>query len=303
MPVCCSDSACRLLQLPPPLGCCNRHIALIQPPRFPPPPPTHPAPPPGGDLYEDLKRAGGQHSERTVAGELLPPFMAALAHMHARSVVHRDIKPENILLTADRTVKARGSGGRGGEGRGGEGRGGAGRVECLIGWALLVLQRHTPPLPRPSAQVADFGLSINWGEERPVTRAGTLDYMSPEVLLCPEKSRPEENKVGADGWGVRGGWHALLLHCAGKPAGRPGQGKGCRISCLGWLHDPAAHRTPRAHLQEKVELGYSDAVDVWAAGILAYELLVSEGWGEPSCGKLEGQGSMAAKPSLGAMCR
>lgn len=43
--------------------------------------------------------------------------------------------------------------------------------------------------------MADFGLSINWAEERPVTRAGTLDYMSPEVLLCPEKSRPEENKA------------------------------------------------------------------------------------------------------------
>ncbi|PRW57075.1 aurora other [Chlorella sorokiniana] len=126
----------------------------------------------GGDLYEDLKRSGGQHRERVVAGDLLPPFMSALAYMHTRSVVHRDIKPENILLTADRTVK-----------------------------------------------VADFGLSINWGEERPVTRAGTLDYMSPEVLLCPEKSRPDENK-------------------------------------------------------EKVELGYTDAVDVWAAGILAYELLV-----------------------------
>ena len=41
-----------------------------------------------------------------VAGDLLPPFMSALVHMHARSVVHRDVKPENILLTADRTVKA-----------------------------------------------------------------------------------------------------------------------------------------------------------------------------------------------------
>lgn len=30
---------------------------------------------------------------------------------------------------------------------------------------------------------ADFGLSINARAERPVTRAGTLDYMAPEVLL------------------------------------------------------------------------------------------------------------------------
>ncbi|PSC70705.1 aurora other [Micractinium conductrix] len=128
----------------------------------------------GGDLYEDLKRAGGQMRERVVAGEVLPPFMDALSHMHARSIIHRDIKPENILLTADRVIK-----------------------------------------------VADFGLSINWGEERPVTRAGTLDYMSPEVLACPEKSRPEENK-------------------------------------------------------ERLELGYTDAVDVWAVGVLAYELLVGK---------------------------
>ena len=29
--------------------------------------------------------------------------------------------------------------------------------------------------------LADFGLSIDATEERPVTRAGTLDYMAPEV--------------------------------------------------------------------------------------------------------------------------
>ncbi|DBA84709.1 TPA: hypothetical protein ACH3X1_005961 [Trebouxia sp. C0004] len=45
-----------------------------------------------------------------------------------------------------------------------------------------------------SIKLADFGLSIDATSERPVTRAGTLDYMAPEVLLCPEKSRPQENK-------------------------------------------------------------------------------------------------------------
>ena len=34
-----------------------------------------------------------------------------------------------------------------------------------------------------SIKLADFGLSINANEERPVTRAGTLDYMAPEVSL------------------------------------------------------------------------------------------------------------------------
>ncbi len=46
--------------------------------------------------------------ERMVAGEVLPPFLAALAFMHANSIVHRDIKPENILLTADRSIKVGG---------------------------------------------------------------------------------------------------------------------------------------------------------------------------------------------------
>ncbi|KAL3131330.1 hypothetical protein ABBQ38_000618 [Trebouxia sp. C0009 RCD-2024] len=45
-----------------------------------------------------------------------------------------------------------------------------------------------------SIKLADFGLSIDATCERPVTRAGTLDYMAPEVLLCPDKSRPQENK-------------------------------------------------------------------------------------------------------------
>ena len=30
-------------------------------------------------------------------------------------------------------------------------------------------------------KLADFGLSIDATQERPVTRAGTLDYMAPEV--------------------------------------------------------------------------------------------------------------------------
>uniref|UniRef100_A0A7S3VP34 Protein kinase domain-containing protein n=1 Tax=Dunaliella tertiolecta TaxID=3047 RepID=A0A7S3VP34_DUNTE len=43
-------------------------------------------------------------------------------------------------------------------------------------------------------KLADFGLAINMREERAVTRAGTLEYMAPEVLDCPFKNKPEENK-------------------------------------------------------------------------------------------------------------
>ena len=43
-------------------------------------------------------------------------------------------------------------------------------------------------------KLADFGLSIHQAEERPVTRCGTLGYMSPEIFRCPDKSHPFENK-------------------------------------------------------------------------------------------------------------
>ena len=46
-----------------------------------------------------------------------------------------------------------------------------------------------------AAVAVDFGLSIDETKERPVTRAGTLDYMAPEVLNCPNKTYPEENKT------------------------------------------------------------------------------------------------------------
>ena len=45
-----------------------------------------------------------------------------------------------------------------------------------------------------SAFLADFGLSINFEQERPVTRVGTLDYMAPEVVVCPDKHKPNDNK-------------------------------------------------------------------------------------------------------------
>ncbi|KAG2450867.1 hypothetical protein HYH02_004700 [Chlamydomonas schloesseri] len=68
-------------------------------------------------------------------------------------------------------------------------------------------------------KLCDFGLAIDLRDERAVTRAGTLEYMAPEVLECPFKSRPIDNK-------------------------------------------------------ENERLHYTAAVDSWAVGVLAYELLV-----------------------------
>lgn len=47
-------------------------------------------------------------------------------------------------------------------------------------------------------KIGDFGLAIDMGNERGVTRAGTLDYMPPEVLRCPFKAYPDENKNNTD---------------------------------------------------------------------------------------------------------
>ncbi len=43
----------------------------------------------GGDLFEDLKRCGGQYKERHVARNVLPPFLSALHYLHSKSIVHR----------------------------------------------------------------------------------------------------------------------------------------------------------------------------------------------------------------------
>ncbi|MEW5312978.1 MAG: hypothetical protein WDW38_004574 [Sanguina aurantia] len=68
-------------------------------------------------------------------------------------------------------------------------------------------------------KLGDFGLAIDLREERAVTRAGTLDYMAPEVLKCPFKSRPDENKLDArlhysnrvDAWASRTGTEKRIL--------------------------------------------------------------------------------------------
>ena len=72
---------------------------------------------------------------------------------------------------------------------------------------------------KKTIKLADFGVSIDCSSERPVTRCGTLDYISPEALACPDKTHPEENK-------------------------------------------------------DLIGLVYGPSVDVWAVGVLAYELIV-----------------------------
>ena len=58
-----------------------------------------------------------------------------------------------------------------------------------------------------AALLADFGLSMDCGLERPATRLGTLDYMAPEVLRCPDKDAstapgPQLYDGKVDSWAV-----------------------------------------------------------------------------------------------------
>jgi aurora kinase, other len=43
-------------------------------------------------------------------------------------------------------------------------------------------------------KLSDFGLSINQYHEVANTRLGTLNYIPPEILKCPYKNHPLENK-------------------------------------------------------------------------------------------------------------
>eukprot|EP00955_Chlamydomonas_euryale_P051343 354857-Chlamydomonas_euryale.AAC.27 len=76
-----------------------------------------------------------------------------------------------------------------------------------------------------TVKLGDLGLAIDLNEERAVTRAGTVDYMAPEVHMCPLKSRPDENKAatflhygpGADIWAM--GVLAYELVAGAQPFG------------------------------------------------------------------------------------
>jgi serine/threonine protein kinase len=50
-------------------------------------------------------------------------------------------------------------------------------------------------------KLADFGLAIDMCEERPNSQTGTTDYMAPEVLDCPLKHSPEQNKLNPNSAG------------------------------------------------------------------------------------------------------
>ncbi|GLC55677.1 hypothetical protein PLESTB_001013600 [Pleodorina starrii] len=115
-------------------------------------------------------------------------------------------------------------------------------------------------------RLADFGVSINLTEERAVTRAGTADYMAPEVERCPLKVHPDENKhdetlsytTAADVWSVGVLAYELLV---GFP---PVVASGGRST--------GSHRHGRSHLSfpASVSAGARDFI-TWALAELPEE--------------------------------
>jgi serine/threonine protein kinase len=101
-----------------------------------------------------------------------------------------------------------------------------------------------------AALLADFGLSMDCGLERPATRLGTLDYMAPEV--CADMPVPVCGPPALISWSLI--TPAQVLRCPDKDANSP----------------------PGPQL-------YDGQVDSWAVGILAFEVLVGRAPFEQDC--------------------
>ncbi|PNW78276.1 hypothetical protein CHLRE_09g403950v5 [Chlamydomonas reinhardtii] len=83
--------------------------------------------------------------------------------------------------------------------------------------------------PEWQLKLCDFGVSICLHEERAVTKAGSQEYMAPEVNVCPLKRGPEDNKdnqqlaytPAVDVWSLGALMYELLVGFTPFPGGPP----------------------------------------------------------------------------------
>ena len=59
---------------------------------------------PGGELFKTIASQGGCIAEE-VCQRYMYDIVSAVCYMHSKGVVHRDIKPENILISSDGVLK------------------------------------------------------------------------------------------------------------------------------------------------------------------------------------------------------
>jgi len=124
-------------------------------------------------------------------------------------------------------------------------------LQCLCLLPLPALS--CTPCCLPPFLPPDFGLSIDITQERPVTRVGTLDYMAPEVVVCPDKVHPNDHKEKThlhytylvDAWAVGVLAYELTVGRAPFDAGHK---RGTIDNILhaqprfpGWISDSARH--------------------------------------------------------------
>ncbi len=118
-------------------------------------------------------------------------------------------------------------------------------------------------------KLADFGLAIDTSREKPMSRVGTLDYMPPEIAILPRSGAPIPPPLSIPGSPS----HAAASSSAHTTPKVPNSPLGFSPSSPG---SPGA--APRSPFSQSFSINnngnYGLPVDVWCAGILAYELLV-----------------------------
>lgn len=105
----------------------------------------------GGDLLDRLRQEGGPYTEDS-AKPLFKTLLETVRFCHSRGIAHLDIKPENVLLSSNDD--------------------------------------------KASMQLADFGLAKRFvgedGKRIPlVEKAGTHEYMAPEIIMLGESGERE----------------------------------------------------------------------------------------------------------------
>ena len=164
---------------------------------------------------------------------------------------------------------------------------------------------HSPgpcaPPPPPRLSPADFGLSICTHHERPVTRAGTLDFMAPEVgwlggmRLARQgggAARACDSQLLASGLHVECAAASWILppRTNALPCRLPKKQPLARPHALP-LHPPPQvlvcpdKKLPGDNKDKAAVLGYGGGADVWCARWLRARRPASAGWAPAAAGE------------------